>query len=73
MGLRKYIKHFGVADSGMMSLLNSLAVYFFFDRQKQNYIRKWHLEENPKAYKEYTKGTLRHKQKKSWQFIEPSS
>ena len=36
----------------------------FFDRQKQKYIRKGHLEENPKAYKEYTKGTLRHKQKK---------
>ena len=37
---------------------------FFFYRQKQKYIRKGHLEENPKAYREYTKGTLRHKQKK---------
>ena len=36
----------------------------FFDRQKQKYIRKGHLEENPTAYREYTKGPLRHTQKK---------
>ena len=37
---------------------------FFFYRQKQKYIRKGHQEENPKAYREYTKGPLRQTQGK---------
>ena len=42
----------------------SRAGTFFLYRQKHKYIRKGHLEENPKALRGYTKGTLRPKQKK---------
>ena len=38
--------------------------YFFLIGKNRNILENGHLEENPKAYREYTKGPLRHKQKK---------